>query len=138
MLALNLSLLLDSILIFALAFLIDLVFGEYPNRIHPTIGIGKMISYLKRRAKSSNPRIEKANGVLMALAIMMVVALPVLALLFWLRTLPYGEIFYIIVGAILFKATFAIRGMGQYTLPIAKTLKQKRFSWRTKMVALYC
>ncbi len=125
MLALNLSLLLDSILIFALAFLIDLVFGEYPNRIHPTIGIGKMISYLKRRAKSSNPRIEKANGVLMALAIMMVVALPVLALLFWLRTLPYGEIFYVIVGAILFKATFAIRGMGQYTLPIAKTLKQK-------------
>jgi adenosylcobinamide-phosphate synthase len=124
MFALNLSLLLDSILIFALAFLIDLVFGEYPDRIHPTIGIGKMISYLKRKAKSPNPRIEKANGVLMALTIMLVVALPVFVLLFWLRTLPYGEILYIIVGAILFKATFAIRGMGQYTRPIAKALKQ--------------
>jgi adenosylcobinamide-phosphate synthase len=124
MFALNLSLLLDSILIFALAFLIDLVFGEYPNSIHPTIGIGKMISHLKRKAKSPNPRIEKANGVLMALTIMLIVALPVFALLFWLRTLPYGEILYILVGAILFKATFAIRGMGQYTLPIAKALKQ--------------
>ncbi len=31
----------DSALIFALAFLIDLVFGEYPDKIHPTIGIGK-------------------------------------------------------------------------------------------------
>jgi len=124
MFALNLSLLLDSILIFALAFLIDLVFGEYPDRIHPTIGIGKMISYLKRKAKSPNPRIEKANGVLMALIIMLIVAIPVFLLLFWLRTLPFGEILYIIVGAILFKATFAIRGMGQYTLPIAKALKQ--------------
>jgi len=124
MFTLNLSLLIDSVLIFALAFLIDLGFGEYPDRLHPTIGIGKMISYLKRKSKNPNPRVEKANGVLMALTIMLVVALPVFVLLFWLRTLPYGEILYIIFGAILFKATFAIRGMGQYTKPIAKALKQ--------------
>jgi adenosylcobinamide-phosphate synthase len=101
-----------------------LAFGEYPDRIHPTIGIGKLISYLKGKAKSPNPREEKANGVLMALTIMLVVALPVFVLLFWLRTLPYGEILYVITGAILFKATFAIRGMGQYTLPIAKAMKE--------------
>jgi adenosylcobinamide-phosphate synthase len=124
MFTLDLSLLVDSVLIFTLAFLIDMVFGEYPDRIHPTIGIGKMISYLKRKSKNPNPRVEKANGVLMALTIMLVIAVPVFLLLFWLRTLPYGEILYIIVGAILFKATFAIRGMGQYTKPIAKALKQ--------------
>ncbi len=124
MFTLNPSLLLDSVLIFALAFLIDMVFGEYPDRIHPTIGIGKLITYLKPKTRHPNSRVEKANGVLMALIIMLIVALPVFLLLFWLRTLPYGEIFYIIVGAILFKATFAIRGMGQYTLPIAKALKQ--------------
>ena len=76
MFALDFSLLVDSVLIFELAFLIDIVFGEYPDRIHPTIGIGKMISYLKRKSKNSNPRVEKANGVLMALLIMLVVALP--------------------------------------------------------------
>jgi adenosylcobinamide-phosphate synthase len=124
MFALDFSLLVDSVLIFELAFLIDIVFGEYPDRIHPTIGIGKMISYLKRKSKNSNPRVEKANGVLMALLIMLVVALPVFLLLFWLRQLPYGEILYIGAGAILFKATFAIRGMGHYTKPIAKALKQ--------------
>src|ERR1035437_6687494 len=124
MFTLDLSLFVDSILIFTLAFLIDIVFGEYPDRIHPTIGIGKMISYLKRKSKNSNPRVEKANGVLMALLIMLVVALPVFLLLFWLRQLPYGEILYIVAGAILFKATFAIRGMGHYTKPIAKALKQ--------------
>ncbi len=124
MFTLNFALLIDSVLIFVLAFLVDLIFGEYPDRIHPTIGIGKMISYLKRKAKSPNPRLEKTNGVLMALTIMLIVALPVFLLLFWLRTLPYGEILYIIVGAILFKATFSIRGMGQYTNPIAKALRQ--------------
>jgi len=124
MFALDFSLLVDSILIFTLAFLIDLVLGEYPDRIHPTIGIGKMILYLKRKAKNPNPRVEKATGVLMALIIMLVVAFPMFLLLFWLRTLPYGEILYIIVGAFLFKATFAIRGMGHYTKPIAKALKQ--------------
>ncbi len=116
----------DSVFIFALALLIDLVLGEYPDRIHPTIGIGKMILYLKKKAKHPNPHVEKANGVLMALIIMLVAALPVFALLFWLRSLPFpiGEILYIVVGAVLFKATFAVSGMGQYTKPIAAALSR--------------
>jgi len=121
----DLSWFVDSALIFIIAFLIDIAFGEYPDRVHPTIGIGKIIGYLKRKAKNPNPKVEKTNGVLMALLIMIVVALPVFILLFWLRTLQFGEIFYIIVGAILFKATFAITGMGQYTKPIAEALKNK-------------
>ncbi len=123
MFAFDLSLFVDSVLIFVLAFLIDAVLGEYPDRIHPTIGIGKIIAYLKPKAKNVNPRIEKANGVLLAITIMLVVSLPVFALLFWLRT-SFGSIPYIIVGAILFKATFAVKGMGQYTKPIASALKK--------------
>jgi len=121
------SIFIDSILIFILAFLIDIVLGEYPDRIHPTIGIGKLITYLKTKAKNKNPRIEKINGVLMALAAMLAFALPVFVLLYLLRGLPQpiGEILYIIVGAILFKATFAISGMGQYTKPIAIALKKR-------------
>jgi adenosylcobinamide-phosphate synthase len=115
----------DSVFIFAIAFLIDLVLGEYPDKVHPTIGIGKMISYLKRKSKNPNPLVEKVNGVLLAIVIMLVIAVPVFLFLFWLRTLPFGEILYIVVGAILFKATFAIRAMGQYTKPIAKALKNK-------------
>jgi len=99
----DLSWFVDSVLIFIIAFLIDIAFGEYPDRVHPTIGIGKIIGYLKRKAKNPNPKVEKTNGVLMALLIMIVVALPVFILLFWLRTLQFGEIFYIIVGAILLK-----------------------------------
>jgi adenosylcobinamide-phosphate synthase len=123
MFTLDLSLFVDSFLIFTLAFLIDMVLGEYPDRIHPTIGIGKMILYLKRKSRNANPKVERVNGVLMALIIMMVVSIPVFLLLIWLR-LSFGSIPYIIVGAILFKATFAIKGMGQYTKPIAKALKK--------------
>ncbi|MCW4029628.1 MAG: cobalamin biosynthesis protein [Candidatus Bathyarchaeota archaeon] len=122
----DLSWFIDSVCIFALAFVIDLVFGEYPDRIHPTIGIGKLITFFKRKSKHPNPKREKINGVLMALSIMLIFALPTFVLLFWLRTLPfpYGEVLYIVAGALLFKATFAISGMGQYTKPIAAALKQ--------------
>jgi adenosylcobinamide-phosphate synthase len=115
----------DSTLIFLIAFLIDVVLGEYPDKIHPTIGIGKIIAYLKPKLKNPNPRIEKANGVLLALLSMLIAALPVFILLFWLRQSfgIFGQIAYIIVGAVLFKATFAIKGMGHYTKPIASALK---------------
>lgn len=117
----------DSACILGLAFLIDLVLGEYPDRIHPTIGIGKMILFFKKRVKHPNSNIEKANGVLMAVAVMLAFALPVFMLMYFLRLLPfpYGEILYIVVGALLFKATFAISGMGQYTKPIAVALKNR-------------
>ncbi len=116
----------DSALILLLAFLIDIVLGEYPDRIHPTIGIGKIVSYLKPKLKSPNQRVEKANGVLLALIVMVIAALPVFLLLFWLRQSfgLFGQIAYVIVGAVLFKATFAITGMGQYTKPIASALKK--------------
>jgi adenosylcobinamide-phosphate synthase len=123
MFSLDISLLVDSVLIFFLAFLIDAVFGEYPDRIHPTIGIGKVIAYLKPKLKNANAKIEKANGVLLALGVMLLVSVPVFLLLFWLRQ-SFGSIPYIIVGAVLLKATFAVKGMGQYTKPIASALKK--------------
>lgn len=123
----DLSLFFDSAMILLLAFFIDMAFGEYPDKIHPTIGIGKIIVYLKPKLKSANPRVEKANGVLLAITVITIVALPVFLLLFWLRQSfgLIGQIAYVILGAILFKATFAIRGMGQYTKPIAASLKNK-------------
>jgi adenosylcobinamide-phosphate synthase len=123
--AFDFSWFLDSVLIFALAFLIDLVVGEYPDRIHPTVGIGKVITYLKPKLKNTNPRVEKGNGVLLAIVPILATTVPVFLLLFWLHLSfgIYGQIAYVIVGAILFKATFAIKSMGYYTKPIANALR---------------
>ena len=123
MLGFDFSLYVDSVLIFVVAFLIDVILGEYPDRIYPTVGIGKLIAYLKPKTKNVNPKIEKVNGVLLAITVILIVSIPVFILLFWLRT-SFGSIPYIIVGAILFKATFAVKGMGHYTKPIASALKK--------------
>jgi len=127
MFSFDFSLFADSVFIFILAFLIDAILGEYPDRIHPTIGIGKIIAYLKPKLKNPNPKTEKANGVLLTLSVILLVSVPVFLLLFWLRQSfgIFGQIAYIVVGAVLFKATFAVRGMGQYTKPIAAALKKK-------------
>jgi len=113
----------DSALILLLAFLLDAVLGEYPDKIHPTIGIGKIIAYLKPKLKNSNPKTEKANGVLLAVTVILIVAVPVFLLLFWIKQF-FGDLPYIIMGAVLFKATFAVKGMGQYTRPIAAALEK--------------
>jgi len=122
MFQLDFSLFTDAIFIFALAFLLDLVLGEYPDGIHPTVGIGKIISYLKPKLKSKNPKVEKANGVLLLVVVALLASLPVFLGLWMVRSW-LGSIPYIIVGAILFKSTFAIRCMRKYTVPIAKALK---------------
>jgi len=122
MFQLDLSLFTDAVFIFALAFLIDVVLGEYPDSIHPTVGIGKVIAYLRPRLKSKNPKVEKANGVLLLVTVALLASLPVFLCLWVIRDY-FGSIPYIIIGAILFKSTFAIRCMRKYTVPIAKALK---------------
>ena len=123
MFQLDLSLFTDAVFIFILGFLIDVVIGEIPDQIHPTVGIGNVIKYLKPKCKNKNPKIEKANGALMLIVIALLFALPVFLGL-WATRFYLGSIPYIIVGAILFKSTFAIKCMRRYTAPIAKALKE--------------
>ena len=116
----------DTLLIFVLAFLIDVVFGEFPDRFHLTVWIGKAIAFFKPKFKSANPRIEKINGVLLCLLVILIVAFPVGLLLFGIR-LFFGWIPYIVVSAILLETTFAIKCMRQYTVPIAEAIRNKDF-----------
>jgi adenosylcobinamide-phosphate synthase len=114
----------DSVLIFFLAFLIDVVFGEFPDRFHPTVWIGKAIAYFKPKFKSENPRTEKINGVFLCLLVILLVAVPVGLLLFGVQQF-FGRIPYIVVSAILLETSFAVKCMRQYTVPIAKALKNR-------------
>ncbi|MCL2134659.1 MAG: cobalamin biosynthesis protein [Candidatus Bathyarchaeota archaeon] len=129
MFTLDYTLLANAVIIFALGFLIDTLLGEIPDKIHPTVGIGKIIGYLKPKLNNKNPKIEKINGTLLLIGVATLVAVPVsLSLWFihtYLWTTPYylGVLCYIIIGAVLFKATFAISCMHRYTIPIAKALK---------------
>jgi len=126
MFSLDVSFFVDSLLIFALAFLIDVAFGEIPDKAHPTVWMGKVIAYLKPRTKSANPRTEKVNGVLLCVGVMALFAVPVFWVLWVLRQIPsWGWPLYIIVAAVLLKTTIALKSMRYYTSPIEKALKSK-------------
>jgi adenosylcobinamide-phosphate synthase len=123
MFAIDFSFLLDSLLIFVLAFLIDLVFGELPNRIHPTLWMGKITDYLKPKLKNENPSNEKINGVLLCLLLIILFAVPAYFVLFCVREF-LGWLPYILASAIILKTSFAIKCMRQYTLPVADAVEK--------------
>ncbi|HDQ05845.1 MAG TPA: cobalamin biosynthesis protein [Candidatus Bathyarchaeota archaeon] len=123
MFAIDFSFLWDSLLIFVLAFLIDLVFGEPPDRIHPTLWMGKIADYLKPKLKNENPVVEKINGVTLCLLLITLFAVPAYLALFWVREL-FGWLPYILASAIILKTTFAIKCMRQYTLPVADAVEK--------------
>ncbi len=122
----DLSFFVDSVLIFTLAFFIDVAFGEIPDKAHPTVWMGNAIAFLKPRLKSPNPKTEKANGVLLCVGVIVLFAVPVFLLLWALRQIPvWGWLIYIVAAAILLKTTFALKCMRYYTYPIEKALKNK-------------
>ena len=123
MFVIDISFLFDSLLILFFAFLIDLVFGEFPDRIHPTVWIGKVIAYFKPKIRSENSRAEKVNGVLLCLLVIMLFAVPVYFIIFWVRQF-FGWAPYIVVSAILLKTTFAANCMKHYTVLIADAMEK--------------
>ena len=123
MFAIDSSLILDSLLILSLAFLIDLVFGEVPDRIHPTLWMGKVTAYFKSKLKNENSRVEKINGVLLCLLLIVLFVIPVYFMLFWVHEF-FGWLPYIVASAIILQTTFAIKCMKQYTLPVADSVEK--------------
>ena len=123
MLLTDFSFLIDSVLILLIALLIDFIFGEVPDRVHPTVWMGKVITFLKPRIRDVNPLDEKLNGVLLALFVMTLFAVPAYVILLWTRQ-GLGWLPYIIVAAVMLKMTFAVKCMSQYTIPIAKAIEK--------------
>ena len=123
MLLTDFSFLIDSVLILLIALLIDFIFGEVPDRVHPTVWMGKVITFLKPRIRDVNPVDEKLNGALLVLFVMAVFAVPAYVILFWTKQL-LGWLPYIIVAAVMLKMTFAVKCMSQYTIPIAKAIEK--------------
>jgi adenosylcobinamide-phosphate synthase len=113
----------DALLIFSLAFAIDLIFGEIPNRVHPTLWMGKIIDYFKPKLKNENSKIEKINGVFLCLFLIILFAVPAYFVLFLFREY-FGWLPYILASAITLKTSFAIKCMKNYTLPVADAVEK--------------
>ncbi len=122
----NPSFFIEAALIFALAFAIDVLLGEIPDRIHPTVLMGKIIAFAKPKLKNVNHKIEKINGAFLCIGLIALFSISIFFLLFFIRQIPVvGWLLYIIAGAVLLKATFALKAMRTYTYPIESALDKK-------------
>ncbi|TRO48192.1 cobalamin biosynthesis protein [Candidatus Bathyarchaeota archaeon] len=104
------------ILILFLAILLDLLFGDpSPHnpkniyyRLHPAVLIGNLIGLIKPYFKNSNPKIEKFNGLLLGLFVIIIFSLPVYFVLTALYTfLPI--VIYTVFAIIMLKLTICIK-----------------------------
>ena len=92
-----------------LAGVIDAVFGEPPNAIHPVVWMGRLVTALERRRPRGRPRAELAYGALIVAVTAGVCAAAGLALVVALAHLPWW--LALPMGAVALKVTFSLRGL---------------------------
>ena len=105
-----------SILIFVLAVFIDMILGEVPNKIHPVIYMGNLISKLKNYLPKT-----KISGLLIVL--MTSLTFFVLSFIILSLSLYVNTYLYIIIASIMFSTTFSIKLLMESVLDIKNDLE---------------
>lgn len=105
-----------------LALLLDLALGEPPNRLHPTVWIGKTVSLAERVAPGpqSRPAVQLLAGSAMALSIPAAWGAAAWAVTFGL--LQLHPLAYLLVVAVLLKTTFSVRMLQVVAADIGRIL----------------
>ncbi len=116
------KLLIDQIVIFAIAILIDLTIGDPPEKIeryYPLVWISRLMYLFDRITRRGRARREKVLGVVYALLTISSFSLPCLML----PCLP--ELVYIVLGSLIFKMTFTIKGLERFGVKAMQADKQE-------------
>lgn len=103
------------------ALLVDRFLGEPPDRLHPVVWMGRMISALDRRISRGHPGKERLLGALMALLVILTFALLSLLLLSLVRHF-LGLVAWALVGGVVLKTMFAMSAMAKHTEPVRLAL----------------
>lgn len=98
---------------------IDWLFGDPPNKYHPVAWFGQLIGFFLPRLKGGS---EKARGTLFVISIVIIIALAVHFLVF-ASGYFLGMIALVMVSAIIFKLTIAIKGMEEHSRAIMNSLE---------------
>lgn len=119
-----------SVIVLIFAIIIDLVFGDpsprspwrFIYKLHPTVWMGKFTTLLKPHFKNPNSKIEKFNGILLALTVILVFTLPVYFGLNFIYA-SLGYLVYILVGAVILKLTICISLETEWSIAAAKAIE---------------
>lgn len=121
------NILIDHILILILALLLDLTLGdpsEKYDRFYPIVWISRLMFFFDRKTtRQGNVRKEKALGVVYPLLVLTIFTFPCLML-----PLIPSELVYIVLGALIFKMTFTIKGLERFGIGAmeAQNLEEKK------------
>ena len=98
----------SAITIFLLAILWDLILGEPPALVHPTVWFGKLIGFFDRRCKRRSSALDFIGGAFASLF--------VIAFAFALSKLPefLPKWFSFVLGVYLLKSSFAIKSLAEH------------------------
>jgi adenosylcobinamide-phosphate synthase len=116
-----------NLLVLLLALVIDLVLGEPPNPVHPVVWMGNLIKLLMRapvRSTRCSRVTQFLYGMLVVTVTVGVFALAAWFLLRWLAGV--SPVAYVLVGAVLFKTTFSLRGLRGAALKVKDLLAQDK------------
>lgn len=86
--------------------------------------MGKLTKLLETRLKNQNPKIEKINGILLAIAVIATFTIPTYLILEFVYT-RLGTIAYIIIGAIILKFTMCIKLETDWSIAAAKAIEKE-------------
>lgn len=116
----------DILLILALALIIDFTLGDPPDAFHPVAWMGRVISFLGRGRLSRGPLWQFLYGAVITLLVMALVTLPVFFLLLYLKDVSF--VAYVLVGAVLLKLTFSLRGLRNTVRRIKRLLLDEKIN----------
>lgn len=118
----------ESLAVFMLAVAFDILLGEPPARVHPVVWIGKLIAFLRARARPT-----RLSGI--ALAIIVISATVLLGHLA-VKAAGLVPLLPLLVSAYLFKSTIAIRCLLQVSHDIGRMIDCNMDEAKTMLPAL--
>jgi adenosylcobinamide-phosphate synthase len=110
----------ETIAVLLLAIILDLAFGEPPNRWHPVAWLGRLIAREIKPAPRSGRRRQYLWGAITVILTVAAVTAGVFFLLVYLRSLHPA--FFIAAAALLLKLSFSLRGLAQAALRVKQNL----------------
>lgn len=116
---------LESILIIGFAVLLDLRFGDPKSKLHPTAWMGSLMARLAPAARNQNDIVEKIGGIMVVSATAGIVLIVTFGIVYGLSLISdyfVSVVVSVVVGGILVKTTFAIRGMENHAKAVLDSL----------------
>lgn len=115
----------------ALGILLDLMFGDPPNRYHPVAWLGELIESITPNLKHggvivssvSADKVEKVKGILFSCGLISAVALLIIAVAS-LTVLHMGILLTLVMFAVLLKISIALKGMEKSAVGIIRSIEE--------------